>query len=92
MTEAQRGVGRYSAIQRLVVWSVIRVILIIRALFSDAQTHDVGTGRIGADGFRTTPGAVFNTSALEAGVDPYGEDYDVPIIGLDLVRSLIPRH
>ena len=58
-----------------------------RALFSDAQTHDVGTGRIGADGFRTTPGAVFNTTVLETGVDPYGEEYDVPIIGLDLVKE-----
>ena len=58
-----------------------------RALFSDAQTHDVGTGRIGKNGFRTTPGAVYNRVALNAGVDPYGEDYDIPIIGLDLVKE-----
>ncbi|MBZ0108563.1 MAG: heme transporter CcmC, partial [Candidatus Scalindua rubra] len=58
-----------------------------RALFSDAQTHDVGTGRVGINGFRTTPGAVYNMRALEAGVDPYGEEYDVPIIGLDLVKE-----
>ncbi len=58
-----------------------------RALFSDAQTHDVGTGRIGKAGFRTTPGKVYNTVALNAGVDPYGEDWDIPIIGLDLVKE-----
>ncbi|MGR3301919.1 MAG: heme transporter CcmC, partial [Candidatus Scalindua sp.] len=43
--------------------------------------------RIGAAGFRTTPGAVFNITALESGVDPYGEEYDVPIVGLDLVKE-----
>ena len=58
-----------------------------RALYSDAQTHDVGTGRIGKDGFRSTPGVVFNTTALNAGVDPYGEEQDFPIIGLDLVKE-----
>ena len=58
-----------------------------RALFSDAQTHDVGTGRIGVNGFRSHPGVVFNQVALDAGVDPYGEDYDIPIIGLDLVKE-----
>jgi hypothetical protein len=57
------------------------------ALFSDAQTHDVGTGRIGKDGFRTTPGDVSNTKVPESDVDPYSEEYDVPIIGLDLVKE-----
>lgn len=58
-----------------------------RALFSDGQTHDVGTGRVGRYGFRSTPGAVFNQAALAAGVQPYDSDYDVPIIGLDLVKE-----
>jgi len=58
-----------------------------RALFSDAQTHDVGTGRIGLNGFRSTPGKVYNLAALNAGVDPYGEEQDIPIIGLDLVKE-----
>ena len=58
-----------------------------RGMFGDGQTHDVGTGRIGKYGFRSTPGAVFNQKALNAGVDPYGEEYDVPIIGLDLVKE-----
>jgi len=57
------------------------------ALFSDAQTHDVGTGRVGINGFRSNPGKVFNTSALEAGEDPYGEESNTPIIGLDLVKE-----
>lgn len=59
----------------------------VRALFSDGQTHDVGTGRVGKYGFRTTPGAVFNKKALDQGIDPYGEEFDVPIIGLDLVKE-----
>ena len=58
-----------------------------RALFSDAQTHDVGTGRVGLNGFRSTPGKVYNLAALNAGVDPYGEEQDIPIIGLDLVKE-----
>lgn len=58
-----------------------------RALFSDAQTHDVGTGRVGVNGFRSTPGKVFNISALEAGEDPYGVESNTPIIGLDLVKE-----
>ncbi|MGR3320078.1 MAG: hydrazine synthase subunit gamma [Candidatus Anammoxibacter sp.] len=58
-----------------------------RALFSDAQTHDVGTGRVGINGFRSHPGVVFNLIALDAGVDPYGESYPIPIIGLDLVKE-----
>ncbi len=58
-----------------------------RALFSDAQTHDVGTGRIGKNGFRTSPGSIYNKVALNNGVDPYGEDYDIPIIGIDLVKE-----
>jgi len=58
-----------------------------RGMFGDGQTHDVGTGRVGKYGFRSTPGAVFNTKALDAGVDPYGEEYDAPIIGLDLVKE-----
>ena len=58
-----------------------------KALFSDAQTHDVGTGRVGVRGFRSTPGKVYNLKALEAGEDPYGEESDTPIIGLDLVKE-----
>lgn len=57
------------------------------SLFSDGQTHDVGTGRIGKNGFRTTPGAVFNMTAYERGVEPYSNVYDIPIIGLDLVKE-----
>lgn len=59
----------------------------LRALFSDGQTHDVGTGRIGVKGFRSTPGKVFNIKALEAGEDPYGEESGTPIIGLDMVKE-----
>ena len=58
-----------------------------RALYSDGQTHDVGTGRIGKAGFRTTPGAVFNMIAYEDGVEAYSNEYDIPIIGLDLVKE-----
>ncbi len=58
-----------------------------KSLFSDGQTHDVGTGRIGKSGFRTTPGAVFNKAAYEKGVEPYSSEYDIPIIGLDLVKE-----
>ena len=58
-----------------------------RALFSDGQTHDVGTGRVGRYGFRSTPGAVFNQKIYAKGYDPYGEEYDVPIVGLDLVKE-----
>ena len=58
-----------------------------KALYSDAQTHDVGTGRVGVKGFRSTPGKVYNLQALEAGEDPYGEESDTPIIGLDLVKE-----
>ena len=57
------------------------------SLFSDGQTHDVGTGRIGKAGFRTTPGAVFNKVAYEGGVEAYSNEYDIPIIGLDLVKE-----
>ena len=47
----------------------------------------MGTGRIGVKGFRSTPGKVYNLKALEAGEDPYGEESDTPIIGLDLVKE-----
>ncbi|MBI2470738.1 MAG: heme transporter CcmC, partial [Planctomycetes bacterium] len=36
---------------------------------------------------RSTPGKVYNLKALEAGEDPYGEESDTPIIGLDLVKE-----